>query len=578
MQEERDEEIHKIRKTFNVELESIRLDNKSLIDNLNNTHTDELQKIKLLHHQEILNRSIEIEEANKLKLEQINENSNILIIESVKKAVDDVQKTHENLIFELRKEYQEILNQLTITEQKNLVLKVGEIKKIYTEHEENSIKSLKLELSNNYLNEIASNNEEFKAVHQNEISELNMRHEERLKNKLNENEINFAFSHAEKINNVISEMEEKYETEIKNIQIEHNKETVNKQLEYEIQIKDAVETAIASDRDDINKYYENATTELKEKTTSALHLLHTDLTLKHTTAVAHAVAENKREYENKIVILIENNIQNIKNYEEKEKNNEEEHNRELNEVRTQHELQIKNLLEEHSKNKNSCIEEEISNLNDKNDKIVKKLYLGYQAKLDEMSDALVAEEEHSLVKMEEKEIENEKKINILLSEQNATLCESHKIQLLQQLKEMRDTLIAEHNTIINELKDKTDNEHSIIVKDIIESFGKKGRDNLETQRSLFRKERSADLEKSKEELRLLTIRHTTEISTLKSVLLKSHQKQLSDMKNEMENTMKVTLREREKAADRAVEASSVLSYTDKEITITNMRSQHVRRR
>ena len=399
-----------------------------------------------------------------------------------------------------------------------------------------------------------------------------------MKNKLNENEIFFAFSHAEKINNVISEMEEKHDVEIKNMQIEHNKESVSKQLEHEIEIKNAVETAIASDRDDINEYYENATTELKEKTTKALHLLHTDLTLKHTTAVANAVAENKKEYEGKIIILIENNIQNIKTYEEKEKTNEEEYNRELNEIRTQHELQIKNLLEEHSKNKNICIEDEILNLQNKHDKIIKKLYLGYQAKLDEMSDALVAEEEHSLVKMEEKEIENEKKLNILLLEQNATLGESHKIQLLQQSKEMRDTLIAEHNTMINELKDKTDNDHSIIVKDIIESFGKKGRESLETQRTLFQKERSADLEKSKEEIRLLSLNHTTEISTLKSAILKSHQKQLTDMKNEMENTIKITIREREKAADRAVEASSVLSYTEKETTITNMRTQHVRLR
>ena len=50
------------------------------------------------------------------------------------------------------------------------------------------------------------------------------------------------------------------------------------------------------------------------------------------------------------------------------------------------------------------------------------------------------------------------------------------------------------------------------------------------------------------------------------------------MKNEMENTIKITIREREKAADRAVEASSVLSYTEKETTITNMRTQHVRLR
>ena len=568
-------------------MNAIHFDNKSLIYNLINTHTEELQKLKLSYDQEISDQISEIEKDNNLKLEQINESSNKLIKESVKNAVDDVQKTHGNLILDLRKEYQEILNQLTITEQKNLILKVGEIKDIYTEHEENSIKSLKLELSNNYLNDIASNNEELKisyqnqlkniiTTHENQKSELNIKYEENLKNKLNENEISFAFSHAEKINNVISEMEEKHEIEIKNIQIEHNKEIVNKRLEYEMEIRTAVETAIASDRDDINEYYENATAELKEKTTIALHLLHTDLTLKHTTAVAHAVAENKKEYENKIVILIENNIQNIKNYEEKEKTNEEEYNRELNEVRTQHELQIKNLLEEHSNNKNSCTEDAILILQNKHDKIIKKLFLGYQAKLDEMSDALVAEEEHSLVKMEEKEIENEKKLNILLLEQNATLSESHRIQLLQQLKEMRDTIIAEHTTNINELIDKTDNDHSIIVKDIIESFGKKGRESLETQRTLFQKERSADLEKSKEEIRLLTLNHTTEISTLKSNILKSHQKQLADMKNEMENTIKVLIREREKAADRAVEASSVLSYTDKETTITNMRSQHVR--
>ena len=53
---------------------------------------------------------------------------------------------------------------------------------------------------------------------------------------------------------------------------------------------------------------------------------------------------------------------------------------------------------------------------------------------------------------------------------------------------MRDTLIAEHNTIIDELKDKSDYEHSTIVKDMIESYGKKGRESLESQRTLFQKE------------------------------------------------------------------------------------------
>ena len=584
------------------DLDSMRTENEYFIDNINARHTAELQKLESLQNLEFLHQIEELEKENKLKLERVEKESINLIEEAVKKAVNESQRTHEILISDLRREYQEIFNQTAMTEQKNLVLKVEEIKKIYSEHEENSIKSLKLELSNSYLDDIAANNEESKAanqVHLNQIvkthetdfkifataikteyenrtSELNLAHAKNLIMKLNENENILSLTHAEHIQKVINEMEEKHEIEIKNIQKEHNEELECKHFEYESQIAEAITTAITNDRDDINAYYEKATTQLKEKTTTALHSLHADLTLKQTTAVAQAVAETEKEYDNRIVILIENNIQNIKIYEEKEKLNDQEFHRQLNDLRTHHELHIRNLLEENSSNKNESVEEALSILQTKHDKIVKKLCLGYEAKLDEINDALVAEQEHSLVKMEEQEIQNDKKLNILLAEQQATLCESHKMQLLQQLKEMRDTILAEHNSIVNELKDKTNNEQSVAIKDIIESYGKKGRDSLEAQRTLFQKERSADLEKTQEEIRVITQNHAIEISNLKSGILKSYQKQLADMKFEMENTTKVTIREREKAAERAMEASSIASYADKELTITNMRSQHVR--
>ena len=631
MQEEKDSEINELKTIYNSELDTLRLENKSIIDDLEAIHTSELQKIKLLNHGEYSNHIDEIEKANKLKTEQIKDESNKLLIIAVNQAVEKLEIDHENLISDLRQEYQEILNQTTITEQKNLLLKVAEIKKIYTEHEENSIKSLKLELSNSYLNDIASNNEDSKIAYQinlkkmitthetdlknivaatkieyeNRMNELNKTHAENLKIQLHEKEKNLSEEYSENIEKIIQEIkeknhekimiicdendnekkllkqgcidiiknvEEKHEIEIINIKNEHEKELRSKQLEYECQIL----TAITNDRDDMNINCEKATTQLKEKTNTALHTLHNDVTQKQTNAVTLAVNEMKKEYENKIVILIENNIQSIKTYEEKEKTIEEEFGRKINDIRTQHEEHIKNILEEYSKEKNECVEEALLSLQNKHDKIIKKLYLGYQAKLDELNDALVAEEEHSSVKMEERELENEKKLKNLLAEQNATLCESHNIQLLNKIKESRDSLTAEHNTIINELKNEYDSQQSTVIKDIIESYGKKGRDALETQRTLFQKERSSDLEKSKFEIRIFTENHITEMSNLKSNILKSHQKQLGEMRSEMEGLIKGTVREKEKAAERAVEASSAMLYADKELSITHMRSQHVR--
>jgi hypothetical protein len=612
-------------------LDTLRLENKSIINNLKATHTAQLQKIKLSNHGEYSNQIDEIEKANKMKIEQIKDESNKLLIIAVNQATEKLETEHEILISDLRQEYQEILNQTTITEQKNLVLKVGEIKKIYTEHEENSIKSLKLELSNSYLNDIASNNEDSKIAYEinlknmitthetdlkncvtatkieneNRINELNITHAENLKIQLYEKEKFLYEEFSERVKKIIQEIEEKnhekimiicddndsekkllkqgcidiiknveekHEIEIRTIRNEHEKELKNKQLEYECQII----AAITNDRDDLNTHYEKGTTQLKEKTSTVPNTLHNGVTLKQTNAVTLAVNEMKKEYENKIIILIENNIQNIKSYEEKEKTTEEEFQQKIKDIRTQHEEHIKNILEEHSKDKNECVEEAILSLQNKHDKIVKKLYLGYQAKLDELNDALVAEEEHSSVKMEEKELENEKNLKILLAEQNATLCESHRIQLLNKVKETSDSIIAEHNTIIHELKNECDSQQSTVIKDIIESYGKKGRDALETQRTLFQKERSSDLEKSKDEIRILTENHITEMSNLKSNILKSHQKQLGEMRSEMEGVIKGTVREKEKAAERAVEASSAMLYADKELSITHMRSQHVR--
>jgi hypothetical protein len=631
IQEEKDIEVNELKTKHNSELDTLRSQNESFIDDLKATHTAELEKIKLLNSGEYSNQIDEMEKANELIIEQIKDESNELLKMAVNQAVEKLEIEHENLISDLRQEYQEILNQTAITEQKNLVLKVGEIKKIYTEHEENSIKSLKLELSNRYLNDIASNNEKSKNSYQininnmitkhetdlkncvaatkieyeNRIIELNNTHAENLKIQLKEKEKFLSLEYSENVKKIIKEIEEKNNEKIKiicdendnekellkhgcidiikNVEEKHEKEIIttknehekvlkSKQLEYECQII----TAITNDRDNMNIHIEKATTQLKEITSIAQHTLHNDVTQNQTNAITLAVNEMKKEYEKKIIILIENNTQNIKSYEEKEKTKEDEFQQKINHTHTRHEEHIKNILEEHSKEKNKCVEEAILSLQNKHDTIIKKLYLGYQAKLDELNDALVAEEENSSVKMEEKELENEKKLTVLLAEQNATLCESHKIQLLNEIKESRDSLIAEHNTIINELKNEYDSQQSTVIKDVIESYGKKGRDALEAQRTLFQKERSADLEKSKEEIRILTENHTTEMSTLKSNILKSHQKQLCEIRIEMEGVIKGTVREKEKAAERAVEASSAMLYADKELSITNMRSQHVR--
>ena len=578
-------------------MDALKSQNESFINDLKATHTTELQKIKLSNHEVYSNQSDEMEKSNKLKVEQIGDESNKLLIIAVNQAVEKLEIEHENLILELRQEYQELLNQTAITEQKNLVLKVGEIKKIYTEHEENSIKSLKLELSNSYLKDIASNNDDSRIEYEKRINDLNNTHAKNLKSQLFEKEKFLCTEYSKNAKKIIEEIEEKnnekimmicddndnekkllkqgcidiiekaeekHDIEMRSLKTEHEEELRNTQVECESQII----AAIANDGDDMNTNYEEATTQLKEKTST--------VTLKQTNAVTQAVSQMKKKYENRIIILIENNIQNIKSYEEKEKIAEEECQRKINDIRTQHEEHMKNTLEEHLKDKNDCINEALLSLQSKHDKVVKKLYLGYQAKLDELNDAIVAEEEHSSVKMEEKELENEKKLKILLLEQNATLSESYKIQLLNQMKESRDSLIAEHNTIINELKNEFDSQQSTVIKDIIESYGKKGRDALETQRTLFQKERSSDIEKSKEEIRIITENHITEMSNLKSTILKSHQKQLADMRSEMNGVIKGTVREKEKAAERAVEASSAMLYADKELSITHLRSQHVR--
>ena len=156
------------------------------------------------------------------------------------------------------------------------------------------------------------------------------------------------------------------------------------------------------------------------------------------------------------------------------------------------------------------------------------------------------------------------------------LAESYSNETELKIKKIEKDHENEKITILRDLKNVTEEEHSLSKKELIENFWKQSRETLEMQRLQLEEERLSEIEKSKKEFILLVEKHENEKKIIKTENENEVKRLLNDLKLEMNEKYENSVKEKEKAAERALEEATANLRIEKESAVSNLKSSHVR--
>jgi hypothetical protein len=533
-----------------VQMGELKAHYEAMIGDMVSTQESELAEAIAADRKGFAARLEEVAEQNDFKLEELRIELSGAHSEDLETALNDLKNEHNKELVELQATFEAHLKETSNKDKQMLTSQVQSVKDKSEESQAAALEALRVELSEGFAKEMAQ-----------ALKDATMRHEAHIE------ELTAALR-MEHTQGMTAD-KQGFEAQLKEIQTKSEEVLCVKleELRAELSNSHAAQTAralsdqmrdqdtrskecLAAEREEFGQHLTEMTQAGEQRLRSALDKIKAEHLLEVTSL------KDLHDKELKTALVVAN--KDFKVHVAKMQSAQDE--------------ALERLTEELMESNNRATEETVSNMLAAHERDIKKLRASHQV---EVREALAAKGVEIEGHLQASNASSEERQAFALEELRAELTEAHTALLAQTIRDVKKNSEIEKQSVLQDFINTADEHHSAASKELIETLGKEGRDALEAQRVIMLRERAADMERMRGEIGALTESHEAAVVALKAEALKAQQKLLEDQKRDLESAFKLSARDKEKASERAMEASSVLLNADRELAVTNMRAQHV---
>ena len=512
---------------------------------------------------------------NEFKLEELRIELSEKHLVEMNKVLLDCTKENEAMLRQLRDENVAALEECSAQDRRHFAAQLEDMKIRSDEALKESLQQQRVELSENYLTEMTHAVKHATLEHEALISRLVATHETTLDKGI----ITERQDHAAKIadmknqhkQQMIACLADQKEEMVQKFQkqITSTVDALNQKHDQQIEmmLRDHEEDFNISQAEKVayNDDMKKSVIKGEEKLTAALEDLRSQLERQHSDALSLALREMKESHEAQQERLKEEHSQMLSSVSNADK---EQFNLMLNEVYVRSEndlLSLRNDLQSEYALKIMEAQKEYH-------REVSVMKSHYEV---EVRAALSFEVESYHAKIEDMKSRGEDTLSDALQQQRKELSTAHSLNLINAVKECQSRCEAEKQSALSEYRNATEDSYSLSTRELVERIGKESREALDSQRTLLQKERNADIERARTEVRTITDTHEAAIASIKFENSRYTERLLDSQKAELESLHKVTIREKEKASEKAFESSSAILSSERDLELSHMRTQYV---
>ena len=155
------------------------------------------------------------------------------------------------------------------------------------------------------------------------------------------------------------------------------------------------------------------------------------------------------------------------------------------------------------------------------------------------------------------------------------LSDQHDHQLCHAIERLKRDYVIKEQMAVADAKSSAEAHYSTTSKQLVESLGQDSRDALESQRRMLEREREADREKARKEVRALREEHEAAMTALDAVRGQDIERALLDRETALCAAHEAALLAAHKTVKITIEASVLEHSIEREATLSEMRSVHV---
>ena len=539
MREEHESEIA-------LQMNDLKAHYESVIEDMVGTQEAELTEAITADRTGFASRLEEIAEQNDFKLEELRIELSEHHADELEKALSEVKDEHVKELVQLQASFEAHLKATANADKQLLASQMQNMKTKSEENQAAALENLRVQLAESYSKEREQVVREIKAQHDAHIEELTTTLGSKFQQGISadkqgfEKKLREVLSKSEETLGIKIEEAEELRAELQKTHMEQMKDQERRSKEHLAAEREKFESQLA----DTSRVGQGKLSTALDKLKAEHKVVVTSLQEQHDKTLKTALESANRDFK-----------------------------MQLAEVNSAHDQALDDLSTELIESNNKATEETVSKMILSHQKQVEKLKAAHQI---EVKEALAAEGEDFHAHLKILTARSEEKHTAAIEELRIELSEAHVVLLAQTVRDLKKNSEIEKQSALCESRNTADQHHSALSKELVETLGKEGRDALEAQRMISMRERAADMERMRGEMSALTDTHEAAVAALKADALKVQQRHLEDQKRDLENSFKLSARDREKASERAIEASSALLTADREAAVTNMRAQHVR--
>jgi hypothetical protein len=155
------------------------------------------------------------------------------------------------------------------------------------------------------------------------------------------------------------------------------------------------------------------------------------------------------------------------------------------------------------------------------------------------------------------------------------LSDQHDHQLCQAIDKLKREFVIKEQMAVADAKSSAEAHYTTSSKQLVESIGQDSRDALESQRRMLERERDADREKAREEVRALQGEHEAAMTAMDAVRGLELERAVADRETALCAAHEAALLAAHKTAKITIEASVFEHSLEREAALSEMRSVHV---
>jgi hypothetical protein len=536
-----------------VQMGELKAHYEAMIGDMMCTRESELAEAIAADRKGFAARLEHVAEQNDFKLEELRIELSEMHSEDLEKALTDLKNEHNKELVELQASFEAHLKETSNKDKQLLTSQVLSMKDKCEEARTAALEALRVDLSERYSKDIAQAVKDATLQHEGHIEELTATLKKDYTQGISAEKQNFLTQLKEvetKSEHVLSIKLEELRAELSKSHVAQMSKALSDQLKDQ---ETKSQQCLSAEREEFGSHLSEMTRVGEQR-------------------LSYAVEKLKAEHQQEVTSLQELHDKQQKAALESASKDFELR---IAEMQSAQDLALQDLTDKLMESNNRATEDTVSKMLTAHERELEKLKASH---LVEMREALAAKgveiERHLRVlnaSVEERQL-------FALEELRAELSEAHSVLLAQTIRDVKKNSEIEKQSVLQDFINTADEHHTAASKELVETLGKEGRDALEAQRVITLRERAADTDRMRGEISALTASHEAAIVALKAEALKVQQRQLEDQKRNLESAFKVTARDKEKASERALEASSVLLAADREMAVTNMRAQHVSHR